>query len=107
LAKQPDEATLTPYANGPYEGSLYFSAIPQYSAFHTCNTWAAEGLSAAGLPVESAGVVFAGQLWGQVRRLEKKQVAATKHSATPPQGGAAAQQGGLVPSWQTTVVVDP
>jgi Protein of unknown function (DUF2459) len=99
LARQPDPAILTPYANGPYEGSLYFSAVPQYSAFHTCNTWAAEALAAAGLPVDSAGVVFAGQLWGQVRRVEKKQLA--------PRGGAAAQQGGLVPSWQTTVVVDP
>jgi Protein of unknown function (DUF2459) len=107
LAKQPDPATLTPYANGPYEGSLYFSAIPQYSALHTCNTWAAEALAAAGLPVQSAGVVFAGQLWRQVRRLEKKQVAATQHAATAPAGGAAAQQGGLLPSWQTTVVVDP
>ena len=75
---------------GPYEGSLFFSAVPKYSAVHTCNTWAAEGLKAGGLPIHSAGVVFAGQLWMQVHRLEHKL--------------AADQQGGLVPSEQTTVV---
>ncbi len=59
---------VAPYATGPYEGSLYFTAVPRYSAFHTCNTWAAEALQAGGLPVRSAAVLFAGQLWGQVRR---------------------------------------
>jgi hypothetical protein len=76
---------------GPYEGSLYFNAAPKYSAMHTCNTWAAEGLKAGGLPIHSGGVVFAGQLWSQVLRLKQK---------LP----APAQQGGLEPSWQTTVV---
>ncbi len=56
-------------AAGPYQGSLYFSATPQYSAFHTCNTWAAEALRAAGLPVHSTLVLFAGQLWRQSSRL--------------------------------------
>src|SRR3984957_18349280 len=46
------------YRNGPYEGSLFFGAAPEYSAVHTCNTWAAEVLRAAGLPVQSRGVVF-------------------------------------------------
>jgi hypothetical protein len=58
-------------ARGPYDGSLYFSATPRYSAFHTCNTWAAEALKAAALPIHSAGVLFAGQLWTQVRRAER------------------------------------
>jgi Protein of unknown function (DUF2459) len=58
-------------ARGPYDGSLYFAAAPRYSALHTCNTWAAEALNAAALPVHSAGVVFAGQLWKQVRRVER------------------------------------
>jgi hypothetical protein len=61
--------SIQPYAQGPYEGSLYFAATPKYSAFHTCNTWVAEALKAAPLPIHSAGVIFAGQLWGQVRRL--------------------------------------
>jgi hypothetical protein len=87
---------IKPYAAGPYEGSLYFAATPRYSAFHTCNTWVAESLRAAALPIHSAGVIFAGQLWTQVRRLEKKQSADGL--------GGDQLQGGLVPSWHTTVV---
>jgi Protein of unknown function (DUF2459) len=89
VAKSMDLDTGLP---GPYEGSLFFNAAPKYSAVHTCNTWAAEGLKAGGLPIHSAGVVFAGQLWEQVQRL-KHQLSAQDQV-----------QGGLEPSWQTTVV---
>jgi Protein of unknown function (DUF2459) len=78
-----------PYAQGPYEGSLYFTATPTYSAFHTCNTWVAEALKAAPLPIHSAGVIFAGQLWGQVRRL------ALRRASLP---NTAQLQGGFDPS---------
>jgi hypothetical protein len=71
-----NSTAVTPYARGPYEGSLYFTAIPRYSALHTCNTWAAEALQAGGLPVRSAAVVFAGQLWGQVRKVAAAREAA-------------------------------
>jgi hypothetical protein len=54
-------------ASGPYSASLYLGSGARYSAFHTCNTWAAESLQAAGLPIRSAGVIFAAQLWRQVR----------------------------------------
>ena len=54
---------------GPYEGSLYFDAVARYSALHTCNTWAAETLKAAGLPVRTHLVVLAGQLWPSALRL--------------------------------------
>ncbi len=54
---------------GPYEGSVFFESRRRYSAAHTCNTWAAEVLAAAGLPVKSGGIVFAGQLWRRVIRL--------------------------------------
>jgi hypothetical protein len=64
---------ITPYSDGPYEGSVFFGAVPGYSAVHTCNTWAAEVLKAAGIPVSSAGVVFAGQLWSQVEQLRSRQ----------------------------------
>ena len=106
------ENGVTPYATGPYEGSLYFAATPRYSAFHTCNTWAAESLRAAALPIHSAGVIFAGQLWSQVRRLEKKQLADGLSGAGAQLTNGAAQlyrladqrHGGWVPSWHTTVV---
>ncbi|GAC1674111.1 MAG: hypothetical protein NVS9B2_23320 [Steroidobacteraceae bacterium] len=64
---------LDPPSPGPYAGSLYFSAKPRYSALYTCNTWAAEVLAAAMLPVRARSVIFAGQLWSQVRRLQKQQ----------------------------------
>jgi hypothetical protein len=94
---------VKPYGTGPYEGSLYFAATPRYSAFHTCNTWAAESLAAAALPIHSAGVIFAGQLWAQVRRLVKKQSAGGLHGADQRDSNDQLH-GGLVPSWHTTVV---
>lgn len=64
-----------PLGRGPYAGSAYFAAIPRYSALYTCNTWVADVLHAAGLPVRSAGVVFAYQLWAQARELAVRSVA--------------------------------
>ena len=64
---------LKVYSNGPYDDSVYFLATHKYSAFHTCNTWGAEALRAAGFRVHSAGVIFAGQLWMQARRLKRLQ----------------------------------
>jgi hypothetical protein len=60
-------------APGPYDDSIYFLAVPKYSAVHTCNTWGAQALRATGFHVHTAGVVFAGQLWTQARRLERAQ----------------------------------
>jgi uncharacterized protein (TIGR02117 family) len=60
---------IAPLRAGPYESSFYYSTSQRYSAFHTCNTWAAEALQAAGLPVHSAGVGLFGQVWTQARRL--------------------------------------
>lgn len=58
-----------PYAQGPYEGGLYFSTGERYSVAHTCNTWAAEALASGSLPIHSRGVIFAGQLWRQVHEV--------------------------------------
>jgi hypothetical protein len=71
------------YGKGPYESSLYFGAVPKYSALHTCNTWIAESLRAAGLPVQSRGVVFASQLWSQTRRIENAAIAHSSVSVAP------------------------
>jgi uncharacterized protein (TIGR02117 family) len=70
---QTRDGALTAQDPGPYEDSVYLPAASRYSALHTCNTWVAEALRAAGFRVHSAGVIFAGQLWPQVQRLERAQ----------------------------------
>jgi hypothetical protein len=67
---------------GPYDGSLYYASVTRYSGLHTCNTWAAQALQAAGLAVHSFGVVFSGQLWSQVERINRK--AACYRPGIPP-----------------------
>src|SRR5579863_8601254 len=67
-----NEGTIAPLRAGPYDGSLYYASSERYSAVHTCNTWAAQGLQAAQLPVHSGGVAFAGQLWRQAQRLSQR-----------------------------------
>jgi uncharacterized protein (TIGR02117 family) len=54
---------------GPYRGSGYYAATERYSGLYTCNSWAAQALRAAGLPIRNTGVIFAWQLWRQVLRL--------------------------------------
>ena len=54
---------------GPYPGSVFYASVGTYDLGRTCNTWTAEALAAAGLPVSAAGVVFASQLLDQLRPL--------------------------------------
>ncbi len=58
---------------GPYSGSVYYASVERYSGLHTCNTWTAEALHSAGLPVHSFGVEFAGQVWRQVRPISRRE----------------------------------
>jgi len=60
-------------ATGPYDRSYYYFSTLRYSGVHTCNTWTAEALKAAGLPVHSFGVEFSGQVWRQVRLIAQQQ----------------------------------
>ena len=52
---------------GPFSHSEFFVSGLSYDVFHTCNTWTAEALHVSGLPVSYNGVIFADQLWRQVR----------------------------------------
>lgn len=97
---------VEPYANGPYDESLYFSATGRYSALYTCNTWAADSLRAAGFRLRSRLVLFAGQLWRQVRKIavpEAPSLAAsrsTSRASLPlevPRGPSLQSQGGGLP----------
>jgi uncharacterized protein (TIGR02117 family) len=59
---------------GPYSGSVFYASSGTYRATYTCNTWTADTLRAGGIPVHSAGVVFASQLTDQLEA-----VASTPH----------------------------
>jgi uncharacterized protein (TIGR02117 family) len=78
LSKQDGEAS--PLPEGPYGGTLYYASTQRYSAFHTCNTWAAEALQAGSLPVHTFGIEFSGQLWKQVQHLASRAGPATEHA---------------------------
>jgi uncharacterized protein (TIGR02117 family) len=56
-------------ADGPYPGSLFFASNATYDALHTCNTWTAEGLRAAGYPVSTTLVIFAPQVMAAAHKL--------------------------------------
>jgi uncharacterized protein (TIGR02117 family) len=56
-------------ADGPYPGSLFYASTRTYSAEYTCNTWTAEALQTAGLPVHAAGVLFADDVTDQARQI--------------------------------------
>jgi len=52
---------------GPYPGSAFYASTRTYYGLFTCNTWTAEALRAAGIPVTSTAALFASQVMGQVR----------------------------------------
>jgi len=67
--ERPPDGALHAIADGPYPGSLFYASTSTYSAGYTCNTWTAEALQTAGLPVHVAGVVFADEVAGQARQI--------------------------------------
>ena len=62
------DAVGQPRLVGPagFPGSQFYDAVTGYSLAHTCNTWAANALQAAGLPVQGDGVMFSGQVVARV-----------------------------------------
>lgn len=69
------DGALVPVPPGPHavgSFSAFYESAQSYSARHTCNTWAAEVLESAQLPINSSGVAFAWQLWQQVLRLRSQ-----------------------------------
>src|SRR5271154_6649841 len=56
---------------GPDPQSIFYASGGTYNLGHTCNTWTAEALRVAGLPVSAAGVVFASQVLDQLPPLLK------------------------------------
>ena len=66
LRKDPHGLPLL-IADGPYPGSLFYASWATYDLAYTCNTWTADALHVAGLPISPDGVVFASQLMHRVR----------------------------------------
>ena len=62
------EGRLRPIGEGPYPGSVFHASSVTYSAAYSCNTWTAEALAVAGLPVAASGVLFVGQVMAQARK---------------------------------------
>jgi hypothetical protein len=60
-------------ADGPYPGSIFYASTMQYSGMFTCNTWTAEGLQTAGLPIHAGGTLFAGELADRARAIAARQ----------------------------------
>ena len=56
---------------GHYSWSRFYGAIGSFSLGHTCNTWAARALQAAGLPISAAGVVTSEDLLLQLEPLKR------------------------------------
>ncbi len=60
-------------ARGLYDFSAFYPATGTFHLFYTCNTWIAQGLAQAGLPVRFTGVQQAEELMSQLRALAGKQ----------------------------------
>jgi len=52
---------------------LFYAAESEYNLFHTCNTWTADALHSAGLPVSGDEVIFSGQVMSRVAAAAESQ----------------------------------
>ena len=64
---RPAPATSAKAAPGLFSNSRFYPAKSKFSALRTCNTWIAEALRAAGLPLNPWTIITAGRLAQQVR----------------------------------------
>jgi hypothetical protein len=63
------EGRLAPPVQSGLPGRAFLPAARRYSLAYTCNTWTADALAAAGLPVSSRSVVRREQVMAQARAL--------------------------------------
>lgn len=68
-AAMESDGTLRRVGAGPESGSMFYASTGSYSVLRNCNTWTAEALHVAGLPIDARGVIFAGQVASQARPL--------------------------------------
>ncbi len=55
--------------DGPWTDSAFYASGERYDGLHTCNTWTADALESAGLPVHSSDVIFSSQLIHLIAKL--------------------------------------
>lgn len=61
--------TPDPFRQGLLPNSRFYPARGKFHLFRNCNTWVAEALEAAGLPINGSTVITAGDLFSQLKRL--------------------------------------
>ena len=62
-------SSRAPTAPGLFPNSRFYPATPKFSLLRTCNTWVAEVLESAGVPVSPRMVITAGNLASQLAPL--------------------------------------
>ena len=67
--------------DGPYPGGLYFGSTTRYAGFYTCNTWTADALRTACIPIHGP-VLFAEGVMRQVRQIAAARRLQDGHPAT-------------------------
>jgi hypothetical protein len=69
---RPQRSTPADARPGLSPTARFYSAQGKFSISRTCNTWVAEALNAAGLPVNPGSVITAGSLGDQLQPLVVK-----------------------------------
>lgn len=65
---RPEPARPAPPRPGLVADSRFYHAASKFSLARTCNTWVAEALSYAGLPIEAPAIITGNQLQAEVGR---------------------------------------
>jgi len=65
------QPAASPQGRGLYGDSVFYPARGRYHLLNTCNTWIAEALRAAGLPITPVYAMTGGNLMWQLSRLPK------------------------------------
>lgn len=78
-----------PVAEGREPFSQFYPATGRFHIFSTCNTWAAQALASAGLPVQVTGTITAENLMAQIRGFARRTQAPQENVTRParPQTG--------------------
>jgi hypothetical protein len=60
--------------DGPFPGRAFYASAAGYWGGYTCNTWTADALDTAGLPIDGNGILFAHQIIDRARAIAAARV---------------------------------